>query len=54
MVVKNMPTEPRIKNAVQRAEYNAYLMNRSKQKTFPSSPYVWIGTVDALLRVLPK
>lgn len=32
-----MPTEPRIKNAVQRAEYNAYLMNRSKQDIFQLS-----------------
>ena len=28
-----MPTESHIKNAVQYAEYNAYLMNQSKQKS---------------------
>jgi hypothetical protein len=48
MVVTNMTTESRIKNAVQYAEYNAYLMNQSKQKIFSNSPYVWIETVDAL------
>jgi len=48
VVVKNMPTESHIKNAVQYAEYNAYLMNQHKQKIFSNSPYVCIETVDAL------